>query len=84
MKVKQENIILPENWSELSGGYQSLEKEKLTYPSDEEIVDLYNKIPNDKWKWVLGMLATYGLRTHEVFFCGAEDLLNESNENNTV
>ena len=82
--AKQEKIKLPENWKELSGGYQSLEKEKLKYPSDQEIVELWNKIKNPRWKWVFGMLATYGLRTPEVFFCGAEDLLNESNENNTI
>jgi integrase len=26
-------------------------------------------IPNPKWKLVYGLMATYGLRNHEVFFC---------------
>ena len=30
------------------------------------------------------MLATYGMRPHEVFFCSAEDLLDESNTNCTI
>ena len=30
------------------------------------------------------MLATYGLRTHEIFFCNAEDLLLESNKHNAI
>ena len=82
--AEQEKIKLPENWKELSGGYQSLEKEKLKYPSDQEIVELWNKIKNPRWRWVFGMLATYGLRTHEIFFCNAEDLLLESNKHNAI
>ena len=30
------------------------------------------------------MLATFGLRTHEVFFVDAEDLLSESNKHNAI
>ena len=48
--AEQEKIKLPENWKELSGGHQSLEKEKLKYPSDQEIVELWNKIKNPRWK----------------------------------
>ncbi|MEY2976361.1 MAG: hypothetical protein RLZZ435_498 [Cyanobacteriota bacterium] len=36
-------------------------------PSDEEIAQGYDLIPNPSWKWVYGMMSTYGLRNHEVF-----------------
>ncbi|MCX8122505.1 MAG: site-specific integrase [Oscillatoriaceae bacterium SKW80] len=36
-------------------------------PIDEEIEKCFFTIKNDAWRWVFGMLATYGLRPHEVF-----------------
>ncbi len=36
-------------------------------PSDEEIEAIWASISTPGWKWVYGMLATYGLRPHEVF-----------------
>ena len=38
-------------------------------PDDETIVRKGLEIPNPAWQWAYGMLATYGLRNHEVFFC---------------
>jgi hypothetical protein len=37
-------------------------------PSDEVIVEWYDRIPNPTWRYVYGIMATYGLRNHEVFF----------------
>lgn len=37
-------------------------------PSDELIVEWFFKIPRPDWQWVYGMLVTFGLRNHEVFF----------------
>ena len=36
-------------------------------PSDDEIETIWESISNPGWRWVYGMLATYGLRPHEVF-----------------
>ncbi|MEP0872460.1 site-specific integrase [Trichocoleus desertorum AS-A10] len=36
-------------------------------PTDEEIVAAWERIKNPGWKWIFAMLATYGLRNHEVF-----------------
>ena len=47
-------------------------------------VELRNKIKNPTWRQIFGMLATFGLRTHEVFFVDAEDLLSESNKHNAI
>lgn len=78
--AKQEKIVLPEDWSKLTQGYQSLREGNLIYPSDDEIVELRNKISDPKWRWVFSMMATYGIRTHEVFFCE----FVESNEHNAI
>lgn len=36
-------------------------------PSDDSIVQWFSNIKNPGWRWFYGMLATYGLRPHEVF-----------------
>ncbi|MEH2456562.1 site-specific integrase [Nostoc sp.] len=36
-------------------------------PSDITIAKRFYEIESDDWRWVYGMLATYGLRNHEVF-----------------
>lgn len=36
-------------------------------PSDAQIVAQWERLTNPGWKWVLGVLATYGLRPHEAF-----------------
>lgn len=36
-------------------------------PKDETIEQVYQSIPNPSWRWVYGMMATFGLRNHEVF-----------------
>lgn len=36
-------------------------------PTDEDIAAAWAKIHNPGWQWVFGIMATYGLRNHEVF-----------------
>ena len=43
-------------------------------PSDELIKQYWELIPNIKWRLVYGLMATYGLRNHEVFFCDLSSL----------
>jgi hypothetical protein len=38
-------------------------------PTDEAIAEWWHRIPNVRWQWVYGVMAAYGLRDHEVFFC---------------
>lgn len=68
-------------------GYKS---EKRLLPSDKEIEDKYHNFelykgnsafPWRSWRWIYGMLATYGLRPHEVF---AIDLKAFTNPNNKL
>ena len=61
-------VELPENWKQLQSGYGIHESNFRDLPSDEEIIDSFKLIPNPKWRFVFGLMATYGLRNHEVFF----------------
>ena len=61
-------LELPENWKQLQSGYGIHESNFRELPSDEEIINSFQLIPNKKWRFVFGLMATYGLRNHEVFF----------------
>lgn len=56
------------------GNYSSSRRKPRTLPDDQLIEDWYEKIANPSWRWVYGMLATYGLRGHEVFFLNLDGL----------
>ena len=62
-------IELPSNWRSLAYGYGLHKAQFRQLPSDNQIEKIYEMIPNPKWKLVYGLMATYGLRNHEVFFC---------------
>jgi len=62
------NIALPENWRAEAGGYGLHRARFRQLPSDGEILEAVLKIPNPKWRLAFGLMATYGLRNHEVFF----------------
>jgi integrase len=51
----------------LSGKYSPVSASPRNLPSDADIARWYEHLKNPAWKWVYGMLATYGLRNHEVF-----------------
>jgi integrase len=63
------NVELPEELKRYWGSYSPNHTEKRDLPSDEEILEVFTQIPNPAWRFVYGMMATYGLRNHEVFFC---------------
>jgi hypothetical protein len=62
-------LPLPDDWSERSGGYGLHVARFRGLPSDARIVELVGAIPNPRWRLAYGLMATYGLRNHEVFFC---------------
>ena len=55
-------------------GTYSRPQTRRELPSDALIIDTYHQIPNPAWRFVYGMMATYGLRNHEVFFCDCSSL----------
>ena len=67
-------IKLPEDWKLNSRGYGLNKAGFRDLPTDEIIEKIWAKIPNKSWKFVFGLMATYGLRNHEVFFCDLSSL----------
>ena len=68
------DIKLPEDWKLNSRGYGLSKAGFRDLPNDELIEKLWETIPNKSWKFVFGLMATYGLRNHEVFFCDLSSL----------
>ncbi len=69
-----QGIVLPESFGRLGGTYGSSKTQQRRLPSDEVIVEWHDRIPNPAWRYVYGVMATYGLRNHEVFFCDYQGL----------
>ncbi|MBE9191413.1 hypothetical protein IQ230_13865 [Gloeocapsopsis crepidinum LEGE 06123] len=44
-----------------------IKRKERKIPSDEEIIQAWETMPDESTKWVFGMLATYGLRPEEIF-----------------
>jgi integrase len=57
------------------GNYSPSKRSPRILPSDHQIEKTYSLIRNPYWRWVYGMLATYGLRGHEVFFLDLSGML---------
>ncbi|KEF43211.1 MAG: integrase [Cyanobium sp. CACIAM 14] len=62
-------LELPPDWRDRSGGYGLHVARFRGLPSDARILELVEAIPNPRWRLAYGLMATYGLRNHEVFFC---------------
>jgi integrase len=55
------------DFSRLTGKYSIKSSEARNIPSDRQIMEAWKLITNPSWRWVYGVMATYGLRNHEVF-----------------
>lgn len=55
--------------STYKGGYNASETKPRRIPGKTEIIEWRDRIPNPSWQWVYGILAAFGLRPHEAFFC---------------
>lgn len=51
--------------------YGSLSPRNL--PTDSQIIGGINLIPNPSWRWGAAVIATYGIRPHELFFADLSD-----------
>ena len=67
-------IKLPEDWKLNARGYGLKKASFRDLPTDLKIEQLWDEIPNSSWRFVYGLMATYGLRNHEVFFCDLSSL----------
>jgi len=51
---------------EASLGYTEKDVVKREPPSDDQIIEAFNRITAPHWKWQFGCAAVYGLRPHEI------------------
>lgn len=58
---------------ELAGNYSPKLVQPRNLPSDSAIAQYRESIKSDSWRWLFGVLAAYGVRSHEVFRLGWED-----------
>jgi integrase len=65
---------LQADFGSIQGNYNSKSLEPRDIPSDEAIIEVYERMSNLSWRWVYGAIATFGLRSHEVFFLDTSDL----------
>ncbi len=72
--ARQLQLDLPTDWRERCGGYGLHRARFRQLPSDARILELVMQIPNPAWRLAYGLMATYGLRNHEVFFCDCSGL----------
>ena len=66
--AKHQGWSLPPDWGERAGGYGLHVAQYRQLPSDAQILAWLEQIPNPGWRLAYGLMATYGLRNHEVFF----------------
>ena len=67
------------DYSKYKGNYSHLNRaEDRKLPSDKEIIDYYNSIKNSQWQFVFGLMAAYGISSHEVFLVDIESLQESS------
>lgn len=62
------------NISPYRGSYGNRKVKERYIPSDEEIEDKHQLFINSQWLTAYELMAVYGLRNHEVFFCEVEDI----------
>ncbi len=66
--ARAEGLPLPDDWADRAGGYGLHAAQFRQLPSDTQILDWIERIPNPRWRLAYGLMAAYGLRNHEVFF----------------
>jgi integrase len=54
------------DFTHLEGDYGVASLNPKTIPSDQEILDTYERITNPNWRLVYGILAAYGIRPSEI------------------
>ena len=62
--------------SKLQGDYGLKRVNPRNLPTDREIQDCVNLLKNESWRWAYGIMATYGLRPHEVFLIDHDLLIS--------
>jgi integrase len=58
---------------QMQGSYSAKSVSPRKLPKDKLIDEARNSIKSESWQWLFGMVAVYGLRSHEVFRLDLED-----------
>jgi len=66
--ARHQQLALPDDWGERASGYGLHVARFRRLPADRQILAALERIPNPGWRLAFGLMATYGLRNHEVFF----------------
>ena len=66
--ARSAQLPLPADWSERAAGYGLHAAQFRQLPTDQQILQALERIPNPGWRLAYGLMAAYGLRNHEVFF----------------
>ena len=74
------DMALPEGWRQEAGGYGLHRAQFRQLPTDRQILEAALLIPNPRWRLAYGLMATYGLRNHEVFFCDGHSLADGNDQ----
>jgi integrase len=57
-----------------AGNYDCAKAPIKTLPTDPEILEFGQSLRNASWRYIWGLMACYGLRPHEAFFCDRDAL----------
>ena len=77
MKMLGQSVGIDLDISELRGNHTASRVNPRKIPTDAEIQKTVELITSPAWRWVYGMMATFGLRNHEVFFVDGDRLKTE-------
>lgn len=66
--AKIAGVELPPSWKALKGKYEPGDR---LIPSEDEIIKTWERLTG-RWRWAFGMMASYGLRNHEIVRCSFE------------
>jgi len=70
-RLVEMGINLDPNWLTKIKSLTTYEQSKVvdprTLPTDDQLVEFIDRMPNRAWQVGLGYMATYGLRPHEIF-----------------
>jgi integrase len=58
----------------LAGNYSPDRVSPRDLPDDRLIAELFCQLVNPNWRWVYGVMATYGIRNHEAFRLDLDEL----------
>lgn len=65
---------VPVDLKPYQGRYSASEVEPRNLPDDATIALTWAQIKNESWRWIFGMIATFGLRSHECFYLDCQEL----------